>query len=131
MAVPIVHHPAYTVPLPHRRGFPMGKYGQLIQLLRDRGLATTQTTHEPDIAPRWWLELAHDSDYVDAILSQTAAEAVMRRIGLPLSELPSLKTKSRSKRRHYSTYYDDRTRELVAKMYHRHIEHFGYRFEER
>ena len=57
--------------------------------------------------------------------------SVCERIGLPLSELPSLKTKSRLERRHYSTYYDDRTRELVAKMYHRHIEHFGYRFEER
>jgi acetoin utilization deacetylase AcuC-like enzyme len=32
------------------------------------------------------LELAHDSSYVDAILSQTADEAVMRRIGLPLSQ---------------------------------------------
>ena len=56
--------------------------------------------------------------------------SVCERIGLPSSELPSLKTKSRQERRHYSTYYDDRTRELVAKMYHRHIEHFGYRFEE-
>lgn len=86
MTVPIVHHPAYTVPLPHRRGFPMGKYGRLIQLLRDRGLATVQSLHEPDPAPRWWLELAHDSEYVDAILSQTADEAVMRRIGLPISQ---------------------------------------------
>jgi acetoin utilization deacetylase AcuC-like enzyme len=86
MAVPIIHHPAYTVPLPHRRGFPMGKYGHLIQLLRDQGLATAQTLHEPDVAPRWWLELAHDSDYVDAILSQTADEVVMRRIGLPISQ---------------------------------------------
>ena len=52
------------------------------------------------------------------------------RIGLPTSVLPSLKTKSRQERRHYSTYYDDRTRGLVAKMYHRHLEHFGYRFDE-
>ncbi|MCH7728592.1 MAG: hypothetical protein IH991_19230 [Planctomycetes bacterium] len=56
--------------------------------------------------------------------------SVCERIGLPLSELPSLKTKSRPERRHYSTYYDDRTRELVAKAYHRHVDHFGYRFEE-
>ena len=55
---------------------------------------------------------------------------VCERIGLPPSGLPSLKSKSRQERRHYSTYYDDRTKELVAKMYHRHIEHFGYRFEE-
>jgi len=56
--------------------------------------------------------------------------SVCERIGLPISVLPSLKTKSRQGRKHYSTYYDHRTRELVAKTYHRHIEHFGYRFEE-
>ena len=56
--------------------------------------------------------------------------AVCKRIGLPPSTLPSLKSKSRGERRHYSTYYDDRTRELVAEMYHRHIEHFGYGFDE-
>ncbi len=85
MTVPIVHHPSYTVTLPHRRGFPMGKYGRLIELLREKGLAVGEALHEPDLPPRWWLELAHDSDYVDCILSQTADEAVMRRIGLPLS----------------------------------------------
>jgi len=57
--------------------------------------------------------------------------AVCERIGLPTSALPSLKTKTRHARRHYSTYYDDQTRELVAQAYHRHVEHFGYRFEER
>ena len=55
---------------------------------------------------------------------------VCERLGLPTTDLPSLKTKARQERQHYSAYYDDRTRELVAKMYHRHIEHFGYRFEE-
>ena len=56
--------------------------------------------------------------------------SVCERIGLPTSALPSLKTKNRHERRHYSTYYDDRTKELVAKMYHRHLEHFGYRFDQ-
>lgn len=55
--------------------------------------------------------------------------SVCERIGLPPTPLPSLKTKSRPTRQHYSTYYDGRTRELVAKMYHRHLEHFGYRFD--
>ena len=55
--------------------------------------------------------------------------SVCRRIGIPPSQLPSLKTKSRLERHHYSTYYDDRTRDLVAKAYHRHVDHFGYRFE--
>ncbi|MDP6872030.1 MAG: histone deacetylase [Alphaproteobacteria bacterium] len=94
MAVPIVHHPCYAKPLPHRRGFPMGKYARLIQLLRQQGLATAQACHEPDLASRWWLELAHDSDYVDAILAQTADQAVMRRIGLPLS--PQLADRARA-----------------------------------
>jgi hypothetical protein len=53
---------------------------------------------------------------------------VCERIGIPPSELPELKTKSRGERRHYSTYYDDRTREIVAKAYRRHVDHFGYRF---
>ncbi len=57
--------------------------------------------------------------------------SVCDRLGLPVSEVPSLKTKARVGRRHYTTYYNDRARERVAKMYHRHIEHFGYRFEER
>jgi acetoin utilization deacetylase AcuC-like enzyme len=94
MAVPIVHHPSYAKPLPHRQGFPMGKYALLIQLLRQQGLATARTCHAPDPAPRWWLELAHDSDYVDAILEQTADRAIMRRIGLPLS--PQLVTRAQA-----------------------------------
>ena len=56
--------------------------------------------------------------------------SVRERIGLPPSELPSLKTKSRAERKHYTTYYDDRSRERVAKTYRKHIEHFGYHFEE-
>ena len=57
-------------------------------------------------------------------------KVVCARIGIPPSQLLSLKTKSRPERRHYSTYYDDRTREIVAKMYYRQIKHFGYDFEE-
>ena len=77
MAVLIVHHPCYTKPLPRRQGFSMGKYARLIQLLRQQGLATARTCHAPDLALRWCLELAHDSDYVDAILEQTADSTVM------------------------------------------------------
>ena len=61
---------------------------------------------------------------------QSDYASVCERIGLPHSQLPSLKTKSRPQRNHYTTYYDDRTRELVAKKYRQHIEHFGYHFEE-
>lgn len=85
MAVPIVHHTAYTVPLPHRHRFPMNKFRALIEHLRNEGLAPPDAVYEPEPAPRWWLELAHDSDYVADICDQTAARDVMRRIGLPLT----------------------------------------------
>ena len=93
MPVPIVHHPSYVMKIPQKQGFPIGKYGQLIQLLRDEGLATAQTLNIPEVSPVWWLELVHDSDYVDGILAQTADDNVMRRIGLPLS--PELADRAR------------------------------------
>jgi len=93
MAVPIVHHAAYTVPLPRRHRFPMNKYQALIEVLRHEGLAPPGSCYEPEPAPRWWLELAHESGYVAGICEQTAPDAVMRRIGLPLS--PELARRSR------------------------------------
>ena len=93
MVVPIVHHPSYVMTFPRKHGFPMGKYSRLIQLLRNEGLATAQTLNKPAMPPRWWLELVHDSDYVDGILTQTANDNVMRRIGLPLS--PQLADRAR------------------------------------
>lgn len=93
MSVPIVHHRAYTVPLPHRHRFPMNKYAMLFDVLRADGLAPPDACHAPEPAPRWWLELAHDAGYVADICEQTAAPETMRRIGLPLS--PELVERSR------------------------------------
>jgi len=93
MGVPIVHHRAYTVQLPHRHRFPMNKFAMLIEVLREEGLAPPDAVYKPDPAPRWWLELAHDSDYVADICDQTADKDTMRRIGLQLS--PELAERSR------------------------------------
>lgn len=85
MSPPIVSHPAYQAPLAEGHRFPMGKYGRLADLLRERGLAPEGFV-APEPASAELVALAHDRAYVDQVFAARVPAEIERRIGLPVDE---------------------------------------------
>ena len=89
MSLPIVHHADYDADsVPDRHRFPMRKYSLVAELLRARGEAMT----EPQHAPQRWLNLAHDPDYVTAVLTSSVDAKTARRIGFDMTPAIAART---------------------------------------
>jgi acetoin utilization deacetylase AcuC-like enzyme len=86
MPLPIVHHPAYVVPIPADHRFPMPKFGRLAELLAEEGFVATAPFAEPGPAPREWLERAHDRAYVAEVMAGRVDREIEREIGITVTE---------------------------------------------
>lgn len=79
----VVHHPEYVAPPPARSTYRWGKNGAIRDLLRAEGGRIAW--HEPDAAPRDWIEAAHDAGYVSEVIAAAVPREKERRTGFPIT----------------------------------------------
>ncbi|MFW6275226.1 MAG: sulfotransferase family 2 domain-containing protein [bacterium] len=54
-----------------------------------------------------------------------------QRLGIPFEPLPKTKTKQRKEKKHYSKYYNKKTKKTVEQLFRKQIDYFGYKFEKK
>ncbi len=107
-------------------GVPFDELGQLRKLFAEFIKNTTLPSNDP-------FYIIDDKLCVDAViryenLLEDYAE-ICDKLDLPSSELPRLKGGIRDKAYHYSEFYDEQTKEIVANMHKNDIRFFNYSFE--
>ena len=72
--------------LPENHRFPMEKYELIPQQLLHEGLVEKENFFSPEIAKDFWIEKAHDKDYIIKLNHLSLSKSEIRKTGFPLSK---------------------------------------------
>ena len=76
----------YMHQLPGNHRFPMVKYELIPQQLLHEGLVEKENFFSPTIAKDYWIEKAHDKEYISKLKYLTLTKSEIRKTGFPLSK---------------------------------------------
>ena len=72
--------------LPENHRFPMEKYELIPQQLLHEGLVEKESFFSPNLAKDFWIEKAHDKEYISKLNHLTLSKSEIRKTGFPLSK---------------------------------------------
>ena len=72
--------------LPENHRFPMEKYELIPQQLLHEGLVEKDSFFYPNVAKDFWIEKAHDKEYISKLNHLTLSKSEIRKTGFPLSK---------------------------------------------
>jgi acetoin utilization deacetylase AcuC-like enzyme len=82
----IAFSPIYMHQLPGNHRFPMVKYELIPQQLLHEGLVEKENFFSPKPAKDYWIEKAHDKEYISKLKHLSLSKSEIRKTGFPLSK---------------------------------------------